>query len=446
MTERSGLLSFGSFITDHNMAIEFYPPEDKTTLIKSRRLAAGGPGYNIAANLRRLDPSMRVECQGLLGDDENGQVVLDALERHGISQDGMILTRKAPQIYVLVMASRMNGHRTFFCFRGSADLLDESHCDPSLSRGRIFHVGAPRPSPAPRRVRWTRRQRVDEGPRPGARARLPHEHGDGLLGPRGPATDRAPLPPSPRQYRHQRPRGRGDQRGRDPPGWSARLGGGRTSMPDASGDGGPAGGGHPLPRGRSRRRCRGRAPRTGIRPVARFAHRERGGGGGRVRGRPRLRPARRLAGRAGPRAGGLRRGGMPGRASTPTPPSARGRRARRKARPTATARAHPDRFRIRATASRRLYPGCNPAFAWVGSMPRRGSPAHGGSGRISMTSRHSKGRTATRNTPMKMSQLSTGLASPPRSVSRRRRPRATPSTGTPTEPSPSSSARSTTTP
>ena len=143
MTERNGLLSFGSFITDHNMAVEFYPPEDKTTLIKSRRLAAGGPGYNIAANLRRLDPSMRVECQGLLGDDENGRVVLDALERHGISQGGMILTRKAPQIYVLVMASQMNGHRTFFCFRGSADLLDESHCDPSLSRGRIFHVGAP---------------------------------------------------------------------------------------------------------------------------------------------------------------------------------------------------------------------------------------------------------------------------------------------------------------
>ena len=143
MADRNGILTFGSFITDHNMAIEFYPPEDRTTLIKSRQLAAGGPGYNIAANLRRLDPSMRVECQGLLGDDDNGRVVLDALERHGISQDGMILTREAPQIYVLVMASQVNGHRTFFGFRGSADLLDESHCDPSRSRGRIFHVGAP---------------------------------------------------------------------------------------------------------------------------------------------------------------------------------------------------------------------------------------------------------------------------------------------------------------
>ena len=143
MTERSGVLTFGSFITDHNMAIEFYPPEDKTTRITSRQLAAGGPGYNIAANLRRLDPSMRVECQGLLGDDDNGRVVLDALARHGISPEGMTLTGEAPQIYVLVMASQVNGRRTFFGFRGTADLLDESHLDMDTSRCRIFHVGAP---------------------------------------------------------------------------------------------------------------------------------------------------------------------------------------------------------------------------------------------------------------------------------------------------------------
>jgi len=144
MTEqRSGILTFGSFITDHNLVIESYPPEDHATFIASRQLSAGGPGYNIAANLRRLDPDMRVECQGLVGDDANGRVVLDALARHGIARDGMILTREAPQIYVEVMSSRQTGRRTFFCFRGCADLLDEHHADPAASRGRILHVGAP---------------------------------------------------------------------------------------------------------------------------------------------------------------------------------------------------------------------------------------------------------------------------------------------------------------
>ena len=141
--QRSGILTFGSFITDHNLAIESYPPEDQATFISSRQLSAGGPGYNIAANLRRLDPAMRVECHGLLGDDENGRVVLDALARHGISPDGMTLTREAPQIYVEVMSSQETGRRTFFCFRGCADLLDERHANPGASRCRIFHVGAP---------------------------------------------------------------------------------------------------------------------------------------------------------------------------------------------------------------------------------------------------------------------------------------------------------------
>ena len=143
MAERSGILTFGSFITDHNIAIESYPGEDETTFITSRQLSAGGPGYNIAANLRRLDPSMRVECHGLLGDDDNGRVVLDALARHGISSDGMTLTREAPQIYVEVMSSQQTGRRTFFCFRGCADRLDEGHANPGASRCRIFHVGAP---------------------------------------------------------------------------------------------------------------------------------------------------------------------------------------------------------------------------------------------------------------------------------------------------------------
>ncbi len=143
MTERSGVLTFGSFVTDHNVAIDAYPPEDRLAVISSRRTAAGGPGYNLAAILRRLDPATRVECQGLVGDDRNGRVVLDALAEHGIAPDGMTLTREAPQTYVEVMASEANGRRTFFFFPGCAELLDETHCDPSRSHCRILHVGAP---------------------------------------------------------------------------------------------------------------------------------------------------------------------------------------------------------------------------------------------------------------------------------------------------------------
>ena len=62
-------------------------------------------------------------------------MVLDALARHGIPRDGMTLTREAPQIYVQVMTSEANGRRTFFCFRGCADLLDEGPRGPRARRG-----------------------------------------------------------------------------------------------------------------------------------------------------------------------------------------------------------------------------------------------------------------------------------------------------------------------
>ena len=199
---------------------------------------------------------MRVECQGLVGDDENGRVVLDALARHGISRDGMALTREAPQIYVEVMSSRETGRRTFFCFRGCADLLDDSHCDPSSSRCRIFHVGAPGLQPSPRPARRQRRERLDASARARPEARVPNQHGNGVLRARGPATHHDSVPSPSRQHRHQRPRGRSTERDRDPTGRQARLGGRRTRVPAAAGAGGPAGRRHPLPRGRPSRSTR----------------------------------------------------------------------------------------------------------------------------------------------------------------------------------------------
>ena len=309
---RSGVLTFGSFITDHNLAIESYPPEDKTTFIARRHLAAGGPGYNIAANLRRLDPEMRVECHGLLGDDENGKVVLDALARHGISTDGMTLTAEAPQVYVEVMASQATGRRTFFFFRGTADLLDEHHADPGASRGRIFHVGAPGLHPRLDRPHpdggngWSRvlararalgfRTNMEmaslEGDilRPIVRPCLPLLDSIVINDLEGEAVTEIEIRPD--GVLDWEAAGRACRRLRE-------MGVRQVAAIH-------------FPEGAVAVDADGAPARTGVRTLARFAHRERGRRGGRLRGRARLRPARRVAGAARPRARGLRGGGVPG--------------------------------------------------------------------------------------------------------------------------------------
>ena len=310
---RSGVLTFGSFITDHNLAIESYPPEDRTTFITSRHLAAGGPGYNIAANLRRLDPDMRVECHGLVGDDENGKVVLDALARHGISADGMTLTREAPQVYVEVLASQATGRRTFFFFRGTADLLDEDHVDPGASRARIFHVGAPglhprldRPHPEGGNG-WTRV--LARARELGFRTNMEMASLDGdllrpIVRPCLPLLDSIVINDLEGEAVTEieiRPEGVLD--------WEAA---GRACRRLREMGVRQVAAIH-FPEGGGRGRCRRCPARTGCHTVARFAHRERGRCGGRLRSRARLRPARRVAGAARPRTRGLRGGGVPGK-------------------------------------------------------------------------------------------------------------------------------------
>ena len=51
---RRGVLTFGSFITDHNLAIEHYPPEDQTTFIANRQLASSVP-HHCARSRPRTD-------------------------------------------------------------------------------------------------------------------------------------------------------------------------------------------------------------------------------------------------------------------------------------------------------------------------------------------------------------------------------------------------------
>ena len=142
--ERSGILTFGSFITDHNLAIESYPTEDQATFITSRQLAAGGPGLQhrgepapprpFHAGRVPGPPRRRRERPGGPGGAR------PARDLAGRDDPPRARRRRST---CRSWPRRRNGRRTFFCFRGCADLLDERHVDPSASRCRIFHVGAP---------------------------------------------------------------------------------------------------------------------------------------------------------------------------------------------------------------------------------------------------------------------------------------------------------------
>ena len=73
MNARRGVLSAGSFCVDFNKSIARWPSEDTVSEVVRIDRQGGGSGYNMALDLKRLDPGFPVEATGLVGDDELGR-------------------------------------------------------------------------------------------------------------------------------------------------------------------------------------------------------------------------------------------------------------------------------------------------------------------------------------------------------------------------------------
>jgi hypothetical protein len=62
MSARRGVLSAGSFCVDFNKSIARWPDEDTVTEVLRIDRQGGGSGYNMAIDLKRLDPAFPVEA------------------------------------------------------------------------------------------------------------------------------------------------------------------------------------------------------------------------------------------------------------------------------------------------------------------------------------------------------------------------------------------------
>lgn len=140
---RRGVLCGGSYIADILKNIDRYPPQDEVALIASETPACGGPGFNMAADLRLLGAEFPIAAVGLIGSDANGALISGALDALSIDQTQLRRTDAAPTAYVDVMTVTETGRRTFFYREGAAALLSPAEFDFAGRRERIFHCGAP---------------------------------------------------------------------------------------------------------------------------------------------------------------------------------------------------------------------------------------------------------------------------------------------------------------
>jgi sugar/nucleoside kinase (ribokinase family) len=137
----SGVLCAGTVLVDVAKVIDAYPALDHLATIEEVSLSTGGPGLNMAVDLRMLGAAFPIGVLGAVGDDEHAAFILAECVRLGIDTTGVRKLAGAVTSFTDGMIERDGGRRTFFHHSGANALFDASDAD--LGGARILHAGAP---------------------------------------------------------------------------------------------------------------------------------------------------------------------------------------------------------------------------------------------------------------------------------------------------------------
>jgi sugar/nucleoside kinase (ribokinase family) len=130
-------------VVDAGKVIDAYPALDHLATIEQVSLSTGGPGLNMAVDLRMLGAAFPIAMLGAIGDDEHAAFILAECARLDIDTAGVRTVPGAVTSFTDAMIERHGGRRTFFHHSGANALFDASAADLPDSPARMLHAGAP---------------------------------------------------------------------------------------------------------------------------------------------------------------------------------------------------------------------------------------------------------------------------------------------------------------
>lgn len=140
---RRGFVTAGTWCVDRNITVDAWPAEDMLGIVSDVEPAGGGCACNFAVDMRRLDPLIPVETQGLVGQDDMGDFLMEIADSNGIDRSGVHRTTAAQTQVTDAYRSAKTGRRTHILFYGTAPLLTPDHFDFTRTSARILHMGLP---------------------------------------------------------------------------------------------------------------------------------------------------------------------------------------------------------------------------------------------------------------------------------------------------------------
>ena len=138
---RKGICVAGNLIVDITYPIERWPRQSElTTITDGITRSVGGAVCNVITDLAKLDETLPLSALGVIGDDAEGEFILEQLGRHE-NIDLSLLGRKGTTSFTAVMSDNRTKARTFFQYRGANALFDESFIDWDRIDAKFLHVG-----------------------------------------------------------------------------------------------------------------------------------------------------------------------------------------------------------------------------------------------------------------------------------------------------------------
>ena len=136
-----GIAIAGNIIVDILNNINEYPKPSMLAPILSSSKAVGGCVPNTIIDLAKIDPSLKLDAYGLIGDDENGKLALSYMENAGVNVDNVKTTEGMGTGTTYVMFDMSTKERTFFCALGANAVYDVDDVDVDSLDCDIFHAG-----------------------------------------------------------------------------------------------------------------------------------------------------------------------------------------------------------------------------------------------------------------------------------------------------------------
>lgn len=131
----------GNLVVDITYPIERWPRQSElTTITEGITRSVGGAVCNVVTDLARMDKSLPLSALGVIGQDAEGDFILEQLGKYR-NVDLSLLGRKGATSFTAVMSDNRTKARTFFQYRGANALFDESFIDWEKIDAELLHVG-----------------------------------------------------------------------------------------------------------------------------------------------------------------------------------------------------------------------------------------------------------------------------------------------------------------